>query len=361
MMKICIWQYRPSIHQLSLMKSLNDKCILEWVIEKDKLDISRKKMGWSEKFEVQYNLLPDFNSMRSFLNNIDDSFVHVFGGIRSSKNLTLIIKHLLGSGKRVFIQSEAPNYFGLKGLFRILRTFIDNYYFYRKIEGVFAIGSLGFNFYNKTLPSSCKIYPWAYFVDKVKINTTNNNQSEIFKIIYIGSLTKTKGVIYILKALNQINFDFKFSIIGKGPEFKKLNKFVSDHKKINDLVSFHDFIPNNDVQKTISHQDLLILPSINKDGWGVVVSEALSVGTPVIVSERCGSSVLLSDAVRGSIVKSSNVSSLKNAIINQIKKGKIKEETRNDIIKWSINLSADKAAEYMIDCINDKRAIAPWL
>lgn len=359
MIKICIWQYRPSIHQSPLVRSLNNKCYLKLVIENDELSILRKKMGWSVNYEYQYNLISDLHSMKSFVDSLDDSFVHIFGGLRSSNNLRLLIKYLLKSGKRVFIQSEAPNYFGFKGVIVKLRTFLDYYLIYRKIEGVFAIGSLGLNFYQKILPSSFKIYPWAYFIDRIDFSKKESRVK--FKIIYIGQLTRKKGVINILKALNQINLEFEFSIFGEGPELMKLKKFVSNNRKISNKAFFYNYIPNSDVQETISNYDLLILPSIIKDGWGVTVSEALSVGTPVIVSEKCGSSILISDPVRGSIVKSNNIPHLRNAIVNQIEKGKLDHKTRNEIVKWSNNLSPDKAAEFLIDCLIGKTVTAPWL
>ncbi|MDA7659056.1 glycosyltransferase [Akkermansiaceae bacterium] len=331
------------------------------MVEKIDFDISRTEMGWSKKFGVDYNHLPEFSSMRRFIDNLDNSFVHVFGGIRSSRNLRRIIRYLLINGKRVFVQSEAPNYFGLNGLYRILRVPIDNFLFYRKIEAVFAIGSLGFEFYRKNLPRECKVFPWAYFIAEANLQTEAKNSSGRFNILYLGSLTKTKGVIYLLRALANIDLDFHLSIIGNGPELGKLRKFVSAGPHLKDKVTFKGFIQNNGVQDIMATQDLLVLPSINKDGWGVVVSEALSVGTPVIVSEKCGSAVLLSDPIRGSIVEAANVASLRNAIIIQMEKGKVKKKTRDEIVKWAKCLSATKAAEFMIDCINKKDTTAPWL
>ena len=46
------------------------------------------------------------------------------------------------------------------------------------------------------------------------------------------------------------------------------------------------------IGNTIYQADNLVLPS-SHDGWGAVTTEALMVGTPVICSDTCGSSLIV--------------------------------------------------------------------
>ena len=104
-----------------------------------------------------------------------------------------------------------------------------------------------------------------------------------------------------------------------------------------------------------------MLPSVNKDGWGAVVSEALMQGTPVISSDKCGSSVLIKNSERGAVVRAGSVKQLHDAIIKQINKGKVTITQKQKIIQWSACISGDVAAQYMLDSINNKKPKAPWI
>ena len=57
-----------------------------------------------------------------------------------------------------------------------------------------------------------------------KKNLKDNNQK---KIIYVGRLSREKGIITILKALNKIKniINFKLYIFGEGDEKKKYFRF----------------------------------------------------------------------------------------------------------------------------------------
>lgn len=363
--KVCLWQFKPSLHQLALVEALYKQCELTWVIEQPVLDSSRANMGWFTNTNVPYETISDFTSMQNFVNGLDNDVIHVFGGLRSSKNLNYSLSLLLTLKRRVYIQTEAPNYFGFKGFLRIIRGYIDNFKYYKNIQGVFAIGSLGINFYQKILFDPAKVFKWGYFVKSNQYVSLDFNQSnlkveDVFHMIFVGRLIKTKGVDVLLKSLLNISYDFKLTIIGNGPEEKYLKNIVYQSNLLKNKVEFFDFMKNEKVLNQIANSDLLVLPSIGKDGWGAVVSEALMQGTPVVASERCGSAVLINDN-RGQVFRTNSVKSLAFALKKQIRKGVVNTEVRNNIKNWSKSITGEVAAKYMLDVIDNKHPEAPWL
>ena len=64
--------------------------------------------------------------------------------------------------------------------------------------------------------------------------SANNNYKKILNIIYVGRLSREKGIFVILKALRNLNkkYKFFFSLYGDGPERKSIEKFI----KINNLI-----------------------------------------------------------------------------------------------------------------------------
>tara|TARA_B100001121_G_scaffold77246_1_gene68542 strand:+ start:708 stop:1823 length:1116 start_codon:yes stop_codon:yes gene_type:complete len=74
-------------------------------------------------------------------------------------------------------------------------------------------------------------------------NELNNNK----KIIYVGRLSREKGVITILKALSELkSLNFKFEIFGEGIEKEKLKLFVK-YNDLNKKVVFKGFQKNQDL------------------------------------------------------------------------------------------------------------------
>ena len=61
--------------------------------------------------------------------------------------------------------------------------------------------------------------------------------------------------------------------------------------------------------------DALVLPSRENDPFGLVVAEAMIVGTPVIVTEQCGIAGYLSNDHDAVIVKAESVDALKTGIV----------------------------------------------
>jgi len=90
--------------------------------------------------------------------------------------------------------------------------------------------------------------------DKYNINKKINN---IKKIIYVGRLSKEKGVITILRALAMIKnkLDFKLEIYGDGKEKKNILEFIRSNNLGNDIV-FYGYVKNK--KKIFSNKDLFV-------------------------------------------------------------------------------------------------------
>jgi glycosyltransferase involved in cell wall biosynthesis len=116
------------------------------------------------------------------------------------------------------------------------------------------------------------------------------------------------------------------------------------------------------IPEIISKTDCLVLPSIH-DGWGAVTSEALMVGTPVICSNACGSSVAVKASKVGGVFISENLKSLTKILYKQYKIGKISITQRKIVSKWAKCLDANSGAKYLDLILNNtgnNLIEAPW-
>ncbi|HSX34936.1 MAG TPA: glycosyltransferase [Candidatus Saccharimonadales bacterium] len=100
-------------------------------------------------------------------------------------------------------------------------------------------------------------------------------------LAFCGRMVKQKGVddfVRLCETLQRDLPDFRAVMIGVGPELKRLIS-LAIHKKLN--ISFVGRASEREKFECLRHSQLFVLPSV-EEGWGIVVAEALSVGTPVL-------------------------------------------------------------------------------
>jgi UDP-glucose:(heptosyl)LPS alpha-1,3-glucosyltransferase len=135
---------------------------------------------------------------------------------------------------------------------------------------------------------------------KYKCSSKGVLNKENIKLLCIARLDdshKYKGIYELIEGLKSVRneeLDFKLSlnIIGDG----NLRKFYENECKAANIdnIKFLGDLSFADLLNQICKANFLILPSIDKaEGFGRVVLEALSCGTPVIVSKYAGIAELI--------------------------------------------------------------------
>lgn len=148
-------------------------------------------------------------------------------------------------------------------------------------------------------PLSEKFIPWGYFVapstNGIEPHTTNRDS---LRVLYVGRLLKLKHVDTIIRAIaflnsRRSNSTVSLTIVGDGPEKSNLQKLAFALKLSTSVVCFTPSVPISEVRTILRRHDVLAFASDASDGWGAVVSEALSEGVPVIGTFETGASAAL--------------------------------------------------------------------
>lgn len=124
------------------------------------------------------------------------------------------------------------------------------------------------------------------------------------KLLFVGSLSQLKGIANVLEAVEYMNQSVELTIIGR--------KSTEDCLPLNEGLQKHRYIPSlphSEVLREMRNHDVLLFPSLF-EGFGLVVTEAMSQGTPVITTNRtCGSDVI-THGMDGWIIEASSTESL---------------------------------------------------
>ncbi|AXV36713.1 MAG: hypothetical protein CIT01_00135 [Methanobacterium sp. BRmetb2] len=133
-----------------------------------------------------------------------------------------------------------------------------------------------------------KIMVISHGVDTIDLKSRMDGNK--IKILYVGYLLELKGIQYIVKTLNNLinkNINVNLTIIGEGPYEKDLKKMVNK-SNLDNFIEWKEFIHPNEnekLQRFFRESDVLLLLS-KSENYGIVVTEALAMGTPVIVTKR---------------------------------------------------------------------------
>jgi glycosyltransferase involved in cell wall biosynthesis len=126
------------------------------------------------------------------------------------------------------------------------------------------------------------------------------------RIVFVGSFILRKGAQYLVEAMKDlkgVHLDIYGSVL------------VPDQvvKHLPESVHIHGPAPHSEALSAIEQADMLVLPSLS-DGFGMVVTEALSRGTPVITTRNTGASELIVNGRNGLIVPARDAVALRRAL-----------------------------------------------
>lgn len=124
--------------------------------------------------------------------------------------------------------------------------------------------------------------------------------------IAVGRLDGQKSfdrLIDIWTDIHKTNPDWILNIYGQGPDEQKLRDMISSNGLIN-VVNI--FPPVKNIRDKYKNSSILLMTS-TYEGWGLVLSEAMSCGLPVVAYAcKCGPKDIITDNVDGYCIPNGN-------------------------------------------------------
>jgi glycosyltransferase involved in cell wall biosynthesis len=127
-------------------------------------------------------------------------------------------------------------------------------------------------------------------------------------ILFIGRLVRTKGLDYLLKAMESVTTPLM--IAGGGPEEQRLRKIVQSNG-LEDRVKILGRVSEEEKHRLLSECRLFVFPSV-WESYGIAAAEAMSYGKAVITTDVGGLPEVVGEA--GILVPSRNPEALSRAI-----------------------------------------------
>ena len=128
------------------------------------------------------------------------------------------------------------------------------------------------------------------------------------RLLFVGGLSQRKGLAEMFEAVGRFGSRVDLTVVGRLPaaECPALTRALSEHTYIPSL-------PHGEILKLMRQRDLLLFPS-HFEGFGLVITEAMSQGTPVITTERTAGPDLITDGEDGYLVPAGSSEALATRI-----------------------------------------------
>lgn len=265
--------------------------------KKENLEIRRFPwfgLNWFHKFEpypiIQFIYLTPRLLIGSFLfmlthqKDIDVIHAHGFNSAFIARVLKLFFK------KKVIVSTHAIygwlyNINSNSLLVKLMRWILTG------ADSILAISKqsrdelikIGVNLKNITI--------YRHWVDQTLFKPLNRDEAKKrlgwnrrFVVLFVGRFIKIKGADVLLKMAKQVTEDIYFAFIGDGPLADEIRRASDEIPN----VLFIGKVNNQDLPLYYNAADIVCIPSQYEEGFGKVILEAISCGTPVVGSNKGG-------------------------------------------------------------------------
>jgi glycosyltransferase involved in cell wall biosynthesis len=153
------------------------------------------------------------------------------------------------------------------------------------------------------------------------------------KLLFVGGLSQRKGIADLFDAVEKFEKYVELTIVGRRATntCHALNTKLKKHHWIESLS-------HPSILALMQQHDVLVFPSLF-EGFGLVITEAMSQGTPVITTNRTAGPDLITSGESGWLIESGSSTAIQQSIQNILDNPKIIERLGKEAMHTAANRS----------------------
>ena len=217
------------------------------------------------------------------------------------------------------------------------------------------------------------------FLEQRKLDppVARHTTKDPLRLLYVGRLRAEKGILVALQALALLMSEqsrapkqvppLRLDVIGDGNDVYRsaLERFVQE-QHLSEVVHFHGRMQQDALIDHYDRADLLLVPSLWREPFGLVVVEAMARGLPVIASNLGGPAEILTHGVDGLLVEPGNEQELAAAIrllLNDAAKRTHLGRAARDTVerRFTIEENAHRVEQHLLHAMQaDRSSVRQW-
>lgn len=287
-MKVAFLSLYFNHHQKPFAEEMVKRCGFTF-IETGYMPEERKKLGYENEKRPNYvlHLHKDSEECKKTINEAD---VIIYGSAPDE-----LIKKAVNDKKLVFKYSERIYKEPLKWYtvpFRAIKYNKESKNMYLLCASAYTASD-----YAKTGTFKGRAYKWGYFPECKKYESIDTliEQKQKNSILWCGRVIDWKHpefAVKIAKRLKDEGYDFQINIIGDGTRLGQMVQLAYE-LDVEDKVQLLGSMPPEFVREKMEQSEIFIATSGRKEGWGVVINEAMNSGCAIVASNEMGAAPYL--------------------------------------------------------------------
>ncbi|QQS18917.1 glycosyltransferase family 4 protein [Candidatus Saccharibacteria bacterium] len=182
-------------------------------------------------------------------------------------------------------------------------------------------------------------------------------------IILVGRIVERKGALWfvenVMPSLRLELPNVACIIAGKGKDFEATIAVI-ERRGLQDSVYLPGYVLGDNLKYLYNAADLFVMPNrqgFGFEGFGMVVTEATSCGTPAVIGEYSGVTDAVIDGITGWLVPVDEVKPYLEKIVNEVKNPSLyRSEVRAATLKaYDWNKTAEAYLTFFSDTIESHR------
>ena len=141
--------------------------------------------------------------------------------------------------------------------------------------------------------------PYGVSLKHFKSVDLKNNKNKKFRIIYVGSLSIRKGIIYLLKSFSELDLS-NSELLLIGNIEKDIKKLIDPYIKKKNIFHLNPKEQNH-LSKYYNSSDIFVTCSL-EEGLSMVQIQAMACGIPLITTPNSGSEDIITNGIEGFII-----------------------------------------------------------
>jgi len=115
----------------------------------------------------------------------------------------------------------------------------------------------------------------------------DDGDAERTRLLYVGYLRDSKGVRYLVDAMEHLPSSFELTIVGGGPEEGALRERAAENSAP-DRIELTGNVPYEEVTQAYVNADVFVHPGVWPEPFGRTILEAMQAGLPIVATDIGG-------------------------------------------------------------------------
>ncbi len=186
-------------------------------------------------------------------------------------------------------------------------------------------------------------------MDRERFRKLKGYKPEDQVVLFMGRVAEEKNIDFLMRVVHRLKPrlpNLQFLIAGEGAAKKGLEK-MADELGMSDYVHFAGYLSKEDWRDCYAGSNLFVFASVTET-QGLVVTEAMAAGTPVVAVGELGIKDVMATG-RGGLVTRLDEEEFTDAVYRMLTDSALyvqkKSETLSEALKWSSSAMAKRMVE----------------